>query len=52
MKRQTVLVLVAAVVLALWGLTAFSGCTRTDVNCDGEVNVIDVQLVVNSYLGE
>ncbi len=25
-------------------------CPRADVNCDGEVNVLDVQLVVNDYL--
>ena len=25
-------------------------CPRADVNCDGSVNVLDVQLVVNAFL--
>ena len=25
-------------------------CDRYDLNCDGQVNVLDVQLVVNEYL--
>ena len=25
-------------------------CDRYDLNCDGEINVLDVQLVVNAYL--
>ena len=45
---KKVIAIVLGVVLGVVASQAF--CPRVDVNCDGEVNVLDVQLVVNKFL--
>lgn len=41
------LLLIFAMMLILQGCKQ---CERTDVNCDGTVDVLDIQLVTNDYL--
>ncbi len=43
--------IIAVVLGIILGIVASQSlCPRADVNCDGAVNVLDVQLVVNTYL--
>ncbi len=46
MKR--IIAVVLGIVLGV--AVSQSLCPRADVNCDGTVNVLDVQLVINEYL--
>ena len=52
MTRIRIAIVLAAVTVMVMVVATgfFSGCARMDINCDGAVNVLDVQLVVNEYL--
>jgi hypothetical protein len=53
MKTPHLVILVVVCFLAGALVATLGFCSdRTDVNWDGQVNVLDVQLVVNDILGE
>ncbi len=48
-QRWAIVVMLALVITATVIVAALN-CEPADINCDGEINVLDVQLVVNSFL--